>query len=220
MNVIILDLENQITFNKGEKQYIIEIGAAKVRNSKVISTFRRIVLPKTGHIRKSSRKMIGITEDEMRKGIPLAVAMREFQEWIGQEDYYVCTWSTSDLNILINNYLINAYPISWLKNYNDIQKPISKLLGSNHQVSLKNALELAEIKREGKLHSGLDDSINTAHLFIKYEDNIHLFDNHINELIYSNLYKKCRACKKVTYHTEFEKGKCQQCSKVTKKVTL
>lgn len=221
MDVIVVDLENQITFNKGEKQYIIEIGAAKVRNSKVISTFRRIVLPKTGHIRKSSRKMIGITEAEMRKGIPLAKAMKEFEKWIGEDDYYICTWSPSDLNILINNYSIDAYPISWLKNYTDIQKPISKVLGSHHPVSLKKALEFANIDHEGRLHSGLDDSINTANLFIKYENNIHLFENNINELLVCSLYKKCRDCGEIVYHTEFEKGKCKQCSsKVRKKVTL
>ncbi|MCD8502036.1 MAG: hypothetical protein LRY71_10610 [Bacillaceae bacterium] len=67
--------------------------------------------------------------------------------------------------------------------YNDIQKPIGKLISTENQnqIGLKNALDLSEIEVSGKAHRGIDDAINTAHLFIKYIDKIPLQKNTVSK---------------------------------------
>lgn len=73
----------------------------------------------------------------------------------------------------------NKISLSWLKNYNNIQGQIGKLLTAEtkNQLGLKNALNLAGISPIGLAHRGIDDALNTAELLIKFADQIKLENN-------------------------------------------
>jgi sporulation inhibitor KapD len=226
MNAIVFDLETIRTHQKGQDRHIIEIGAVKVNldtdQASIIDTFQQYVMPPSNYIPKSSRKMIGMGIDEMDKAIRLQTAIKKFKDWVGTEDYHLCSWSRSDLDIIQHNYVINRFDVSWIKNYNDIQLPISKALTSvNNVLGLKKAIELGNIPMEGKWHSGLSDSVNTARLLIKYRNYVKLHRTTIYEvfsIFNSRLFTKCRECEETMYHTQFHKKRniCVSCEEEKK----
>ncbi|WP_052144714.1 3'-5' exonuclease [Halalkalibacter okhensis] len=193
MVVIIFDLELIKRFRKGQPSEIVEIGACKVHLDKkeIIDEFQLYILPKRGHITKSTRKFIKMKEEDVSKAIPFEEAIQQFANWLG-EDYYLCSWGKNDKAHFINQAAQNKLNLHWLKNYNDIQKPIGKLItaDSNNQIGLKNALKIAGIDPTGKAHRGIDDAINTAELFIKFSDRIVLEKNTLSEKEIHNQFKK------------------------------
>ncbi|MED1205429.1 3'-5' exonuclease [Heyndrickxia acidicola] len=211
MLAIVFDLETIRTHQKGQERHIIEIGAVKVdlndEKPSVIDTFQQYIIPPTKYIPKSSRKMIGMEKEDMYKSIPLQQAIKKFIKWLENDDYYLCTWSRSDLDIIQHNYDVNRFNVSWIKNYNDIQLPISKALtGMDGVLGLKKAIELGGIPIEGKWHSGLSDAINTARLLIKYKENVLLQQKSIFEvfsIFHCPLFKTCRVCGETKYHNQF-----------------
>ncbi|SFC68159.1 Exonuclease [Bacillus sp. OV322] len=221
MNAIVFDLETIRTHQKGQERHIIEIGAVKIdmeaHASEAIDVFQQYVMPPGNYIPKSSRQMIGMNKEEMKNAISLQKAIKKLKEWIGEEDYHLCSWSRSDLDIIQHNYIVNRFDVSWVKNYNDIQLPISRALSDiNHVLGLKKAIELGEIPMEGKWHSGLADSINTANLLVKYRHAVELKKTAIYEvfsIFSSRLYTTCKECKETKYHTEFFKKRttCLSC---------
>jgi inhibitor of KinA sporulation pathway (predicted exonuclease) len=219
MHVVIFDLEGIKTFEKGEISHIIEIGAIRVNfdNDSLVldDVFQQYVLPPNKYIRKSSRKMLGIQEEDMKSFPFLDEAMENFNTWLNEvDDYYLCSWSDSDIAILMYNYLVNPYQLKWFRNYNDIQKPISKVLSNDGKaVGLKKAIELAEVEKEGRFHSGLSDAINTMKIAFKYRDCTDLEVNDIGNSFKSSLFKKCNKCGDMYSHTSFKKGwnTCERC---------
>jgi sporulation inhibitor KapD len=211
MLAIVFDLETIRTHQKGQERHIIEIGAVKVNlngdRPGIIDTFQQYIIPPSKYIPKRSRKMIGMEKEEMYKSISLQLAIKKFIKWMGTVDYHLCTWSRSDLDIIQHNYDINRFNVGWIKNYNDIQLPISKALtGSDGVLGLKKAIELGNIPIEGKWHSGLSDAINTARLLIKYKDDVKLEEKTIYEvfsIFNCPLFKTCKVCGETKYHNEF-----------------
>ncbi|WP_227936301.1 3'-5' exonuclease [Alkalihalobacillus deserti] len=194
MVAIIFDLELIKRFRKGQPSEIVEIGACKVdlKTKTMIDQIQIYISPKKGHISKSTRKFIKMTEEDVKKAVPFQTAIQLFCEWIGEDNYYLCSWGKDDRAHFINQSVQNKLNLDWLQNYNDIQKPIGKFLTEavNNQLGLKNALNMAGIELTGKAHRGIDDAINTAALFIKFIDRIELVENSLSEKEIQNHYKK------------------------------
>lgn len=205
LNAIVFDLELVKRFKKGQLSQIVEIGACKVDliSNKITDSFQIYIAPKGGYVAKSTRKFINMKKEDLKQAVPFNEGIDKFINWIGS-DYYLCSWGRDDRIHFLDQLIRNNMDISWLKNYNDLQKPIGKILTDNtkNQLGLKNALELAGVESIGLAHRGIDDAINTAHLLIKYKDQIHLQTNTLsNEEInkYIIKYKKSRfASKKAT----------------------
>jgi inhibitor of KinA sporulation pathway (predicted exonuclease) len=190
---VVFDLELIKRFRKGQPSEIVEIGACKVdiRTKKIIDYFQLYISPKRGHISKSTRKFIKMKEEDIEKAVPFELGVNKFAKWLG-EDYYLCSWGKDDRAHFINQSVQYKLPLDWLRNYNDIQKPIGKLLSVEHnnQLGLKNALKIAGIDQTGKAHRGIDDAINTAMLFIKFLDQIELKENTLSTKEIQNHYRK------------------------------
>jgi inhibitor of KinA sporulation pathway (predicted exonuclease) len=208
---VIFDLELIKRFRKGQPSEIVEIGACKVHLGKkeIIDQFQLYILPKRGHISKSTRKFIKMKEEDVDKAVSFEEAIQQFASWLG-DDYYLCSWGKDDKAHFINQAAQNKINLGWLRNYNDIQKPIGKLItqNPNNQLGLKNALKIAGIEPKGKAHRGIDDAINTAELFIKFIDRIELQENTLSEKEIHNQYKKYKRSR--FRHTDQRQNKKQR----------
>jgi len=181
MHAVIFDLEATFTTRKGQIPEIVEIGAVKVNLSEPSAPLREVFHCYTqpdirGTIGKNTRKFIGLKEEDLDKMVPFKEGLNEFIRWIGEE-YYLCSWGNDDKRLMIehcNRFLLSK---RWIRNYNDIQSPISRLLAGRNQIKLKDALVMAGIEQEGRLHSALTDAIHTAKLFVKFRDQIVLQRN-------------------------------------------
>ncbi|ARK30423.1 3'-5' exonuclease [Halalkalibacter krulwichiae] len=194
MIAVIFDLELMKRFRKGQPSEIVEIGACKVdlQSRSITDQFQVYITPKRGQISKSTRKFIKMSEEDTKKAVPFNIGIEQFRKWLGTDEYYLCSWGKDDRAHFINQSVQYKIPLDWLVNYNDIQKPISKMLSEdiNNQIGLKNALNIAGIELTGKSHRGIDDAINTAALFIKFLDRFDLEKNSLSEKEIKLHYKK------------------------------
>ncbi|MBW5469583.1 exonuclease [Brevibacillus formosus] len=227
MQIIVFDLETTLTYQKDKIPEIIEIGAAKVvlgKNGVEVETFQRYTFPAIERrISERTRKFIGLDKENMPTFIPFRRAFAEFMKWIGNDsEYYLCTWGQDDKRLMIEHCARFGLDFNWMRNYNDIQPPISLLLADRKQMSLKEAIDTAGIIQEGRLHSALVDAIHTAHLLIKYNKTVHLKENTPveNYNLSSSLYITCRSCKKSKYYTAFgrKSRRCEACLQHRKKL--
>jgi inhibitor of KinA sporulation pathway (predicted exonuclease) len=191
---VIFDLELMKRFRKGQPSEIVEIGACKVdlQFKTITDQIQIYITPKRGHISKSTRKFIKMKEEDVKNAIPFEKGIELFRNWLGSEKYFLCSWGKDDRTHFINQSVQYNLNLDWLRNYNDIQTPIGKLLTKdiNNQLGLKNALNIAGIELSGKAHRGIDDALNTAALFIKFIDRIELVENTLSETEIKNQYKK------------------------------
>lgn len=184
LNAVVFDLELVKRFKKGQLSEIVEIGACKVdlNTKEIIDTFQIYILPRSGYITKSTRKFINMEKEALKSSVSFQLGIEKFKEWLGQ-DYFLCSWGNDDKTHFLDQCTRNKIDLAWLKNYNDIQKQIGKIVNgeSKNQLGLKSALEIAEIEPVGKAHRGIDDAINTAQLLIKYVDQIKLETNVLSD---------------------------------------
>jgi len=181
---VVYDLELLKRFKKGQLSEIVEIGACKVdlKSKKIVDQFQVYIMPKSGYIGKSTRKFINMEKEDTKKAVSFKVGLQKFIDWLGS-DYYLCSWGKDDKVHFTNQCERMKLPLTWFKNYNDIQGMIGKIIGPNskNQLGLKSALDLVGIKPVGKAHKGIDDAINTAELLIKFLDQITLQKNSLTE---------------------------------------
>ncbi|MDQ0253618.1 inhibitor of KinA sporulation pathway (predicted exonuclease) [Evansella vedderi] len=227
MNVIVLDLETTRQTKRNPMQHIIEIGAVKLIKAgnqfKYHSSFQCYVLPPTLYVRKGDREFIKATKDDFKHAKKLNRAMNEFVRWIGNEPHYLCTWSESDLHILIRNYAFSQrFNLNWIQNYNDLQEKFGEMIQVKQQISLTNSLKLAGLTVKGNQHSAIDDAINTSRILMLYYPHITLEKNN-QASIFSKftvfVYSKCSKCGQIKHAKEFpakrrsrsNRGACLEC---------
>ncbi|WP_170885556.1 3'-5' exonuclease [Bacillus alkalicellulosilyticus] len=184
MNAVVFDLELVKRFKKGQLSEIVEIGACKINieTKEMTSQFQIYILPAAGYISKSTRKFINMTKEDAKRAVPFKKGIETFIDWLG-DHYYLCSWGKDDKIHLLDQCVRNRMNLDWLKNYNDIQKPIGKLLRAEdkNQLGLKTAIDLAGIEAVGKAHRGIDDAINTGLLLQKYIADITLEENKVSK---------------------------------------
>lgn len=179
MNYVILDMEWDSSFYPKEKRFInqiIQIGAVKLDEKfSVVDTFD--VTVRSSFSKKVSGRfteLTGITNDDMRSGIPLGDAVVRYNEWVG-DGSVLMTWSTSDLYTMIENEksLLDGLRFK-MDMYLDLQKYIQnemKLIGleCKSQISLEHAAQALGVDTaEYSLHTAKDDSLVCAALLKKF----------------------------------------------------
>ncbi|MBO0587463.1 3'-5' exonuclease [Sporosarcina sp. E16_8] len=217
MQYIVFDLEATMSRTTDMPQYIIEIGAAKVSDVegelKIVDTFQSYVKPpQMDLLDKRTLRFIGGTADQFINSPNMVEVVQRFRKWIGEEDYYLCSWSNSDLRLLVHHYAKERFDLSWVKNFNDIQRPICvDVFQENRQISLEEALTMSGIEQDGELHSACDDAVNTAKLLVKnIKDIVATTSDDPFVQIICALYRNCFICGKTTRHNDLhlnEKGK-------------
>lgn len=186
------DLELVKRFKKGQLSEIVEIGACKIDPNKkqIIDQFQIYIKPRSGYVSKSTRKFIKMKKEDIQNAVSFQEGIELFKTWLG-ESYYLCSWGKDDKAHIMNQCVRSKINLDWFQNYNDIQKPISKLLtdNQNNQLGLKNALQLATFDHLGVAHRGIDDALNTAQLLLRFIDKLELSINALTKKELSRSYK-------------------------------
>ncbi|MCL6627638.1 3'-5' exonuclease [Alicyclobacillus shizuokensis] len=110
-------------------------------------------------------RFTGITEADMAGAKRFPEVLQSFLEWIGEDEYYLCSWSLSDRDYFIADCRRHGLSLDWIRNYNDIQKWFGRKLHLSQRSSLQNALELLQLAPEGQAHNALADTVNTFRVF-------------------------------------------------------
>ena len=158
---------------------ILRLNSSSLLYSKLLPLISDIfdVIIRSSISKRVSRRfceLTGITKEVMRGGIPLEIAVKRYNEWLG-DDTVTITWSNSDLYTMIENekYMLEGIKFK-IDKYLDLQKYIQgemALLGHEckSQIALNHAAEALGITTEGyDLHNAKDDSLLCAALLKKY----------------------------------------------------
>ncbi len=170
MHYIILDLEWNSAYCPWQKRFlneIIEFGAVKLdENLKEVSRFQCFVRSKlTKRLRSRVKGLTHITNEEMRSGVTIEKAIKDYTAWSG-DDTVTLTWSNTDIYVLVDNLktLMGKERIPFLQGYADIQKYVQNRLEiTGNQISLTAAAEMLKVDfEEFAAHRALGDSLCSA----------------------------------------------------------
>ena len=152
----------------------IEIGAVMLDDSlQEISAFRVYVKPEhRDNIEGIISDLTGITDDMVENAPKFNEALNMFTKWcLGTgDDVKIYAWSENDYAQISKEIILKRYEVSDEENdllnteWSDFQKEFDSRLGFQRRLSLKSALEMAEISFTGREHDALDDARNTSKL--------------------------------------------------------
>ena len=179
MNFIIYDLEATCWKTESERsgrtQEIIEIGALKINEyGKVDSRFESFIRPVI-HPQLSvfCTQLTGISQVEVNQADIFPLVVKDFQDWIGlndEEDYLLCSWGFFDQRAMAKNCLLHDMEDSWTKEHISLKHQYPRIKGLPYAIGLKTAVEKEGYEFEGAHHRGIDDAINLAKIFLKYQN--------------------------------------------------
>ncbi|WP_419871504.1 exonuclease domain-containing protein [Candidatus Pristimantibacillus sp. PTI5] len=193
MNYIVYDMEFTVLKNRQYLADILEIGAIKLSDEggqlAMVDLFHTYVRPHTYKtITPLTTEFTGITQEQVNAAPAFQEVVSDFQVWLGDEPYYMCSWGPDDKQQFIRHCTLHNIGLNWIQNYNDIQLMFTRLQGGDHgqRWGLKRALAEKEISFFGNHHNALDDAFNTAKLFTKILPQLSLEQNNAaDELRYT-----------------------------------
>lgn len=178
MEVIFVDLEMKpISKDWPELKKLygmetIQFGAVRLNGLTETGSFCRLVRPDYGPVPPRYEELTGITNDAVNSAESFETVFTAFSKWCtGAECIYA--WSGSDIEQLRKEHRMKSVilPLSPLENiWADYQKIFTKKLGLHRELSLKQAIDIANISFEGHMHDALWDARNTAELYRIAED--------------------------------------------------
>ncbi|ONK78553.1 uncharacterized protein A4U43_C02F20040 [Asparagus officinalis] len=153
-------------------QEIIEFPSVVVNcmTGELESCFQTYVRPSYHqHLSDFCKELTGIQQSQVDRGVSLSEALLMHDKWlegkgIKQMKFAVVTWSSWDCRVMLESECrfkrIRKPPYfnSWI----NLKVPFQEMFGV--RCNLKNAIQLAGLKWEGRPHCGLDDARNTANL--------------------------------------------------------
>ena len=177
---VVIDVEMCRVYSKGGvfpyQNEIIQIGAVKMDGDcSILDSFSSFVRPRFGRIDRFIGKLTHISESDVHEAPELEEALLRMMRWIGGDDVVFYSWSRTDLSQIrkevpikcgkCSEWEILTDPSNWI----DYQEQFMRRLKTSRQMKLSDALDLAELDVEGRLHDGLDDAYNTARMIAKLE---------------------------------------------------
>ncbi|MCI5648160.1 MAG: exonuclease domain-containing protein [Fusicatenibacter sp.] len=175
MNYVVFDLEwNQCPYGKEQENpalpfEIIEIGAVKLDSARqIVDTFHRLIRPVVyKHLHHRTREVVGITEEELKGGVPFSQGLREFLNFAGGECMF-CTWGPGDLTELQRNMKYYGL-LSLLRgpiHFYDVQKLFAiQYETMKSRRALEYAADYLSLSKEDSFHQALSDARYTARIF-------------------------------------------------------
>ena len=155
------------------RQEVIEFGAVKLgEDLREIDSFRALVKPAFGEIPPRYAQLTGITNDMVAEAPDFETVLGQFAAWC-EDAETVYAWSGSDLDQLRGEVKMKGidFPLEALAGkWADFQKIFTRAVGLKRELSLEQAVNIANINFEGHQHDALWDARNTAELFRIYRD--------------------------------------------------
>lgn len=167
MTHIIVDLEfTPVPFGCNSKlsQEIIEIGAVRLDNDyHPTDTFSLLVRPEHRYINPVCASLTGIHFSDLETALSFQDAYTVFENWVGSEPYILYQWSENDFFQLRKECKFHGIKSNLCnKDWVDIQRKFSELVGISSVFSLEKALRTLDISFSGTMHRAKDDAWNTA----------------------------------------------------------
>jgi inhibitor of KinA sporulation pathway (predicted exonuclease) len=179
MNFIIYDLEATCWQTEAERvgrtQEIIEIGAVKINEyGKVDSRFESFIRP-TIHPQLSPfcTQLTSITQIDVNQADIFPIVVADFKDWIGvndDEEYLLCSWGFFDQKAMAKNCLLHKMDDAWTTEHISLKHQYPRIKGIGYAIGLRNAVEREGFEFEGAHHRGIDDALNLAKIFLKYQN--------------------------------------------------
>ena len=155
------------------RQEVIEFGAVKRgEDLREVDSFRRLVKPAFGEIPPRYARLTGITNDMVADAADFETVLNDFAAWCDDAET-IYAWSGSDLDQLRGEVKMKgvAFPMDRLAGkWADFQKIFTRVVGLKRELSLEQAVNIADISFEGHQHDALWDARNTAELYRIYRD--------------------------------------------------
>ena len=155
------------------RQEVIEFGAVKLGEDMTeTDSFRALVKPALGEIPPRYAQLTGITNDMVAEAPNFETVLSRFAAWC-EDAETVYAWSGSDLDQLRGEVKMKGidFPLKALAGkWADFQKIFTRAVGLKRELSLEQAVNIADISFEGHQHDALWDARNTAELFRIYRD--------------------------------------------------
>lgn len=170
---IILDLEATCweQYDKSDNE-IIEIGAVKINEAKEIeSEFVQFVKPiKHPNLSTFCKQLTSIRQEDVDNAPHFYEAKDKFLEWIGTDNYVLCSWGFYDKKQFESDCKLHALGTDWLSNHISLKHQHGKIRKLKRAIGMKRALQSEGFLLDGTHHRGIDDARNIAKIFIKYFD--------------------------------------------------
>jgi len=158
-NFCIVDIETN--GSKPEKHQIIEIGAVKVKNGKVVGQYESLV--KCDEISRHITELTGITVEETKDAPPLQRVLNEFKAFIGT-DIFVAHAVKFDYSFISAMYQkLNMQP---MLNRSLCSIDLAERTFSSYRYGLNYLNNSLELHDTATHHRALSDAITTAKLFL------------------------------------------------------
>ena len=155
------------------RQEVIEFGAVKLGEDMTeTDSFRALVKPALGEIPPRYAQLTGITNDMVAEAPDFETVLGQFAAWC-EDAETVYAWSGSDLDQLRGEVKMKGidFPLEALAGkWADFQKIFTRAVGLKRELSLEQAVNIANINFEGHQHDALWDARNAAELFRIYRD--------------------------------------------------
>ena len=176
---VFMDLEMKPVDRQFRKQWdvcrqeVIEFGAVKLgEDLGEIDSFRALVKPAYGEIPPRYARLTGITNDMVADAAGFETVLKDFAAWC-EDAETVYAWSGSDLDQLRGEVRMKelSFPLDRLADkWADFQKIFTRAVGLKRELSLEQAVNIANIDFEGHQHDALWDARNIAELYRIYRD--------------------------------------------------
>jgi inhibitor of KinA sporulation pathway (predicted exonuclease) len=172
MKYIILDLEATCWEEKGlkRKSEIIEIGALCINeNKETESEFNAFVKPMLNPtLSPFCTKLTSITQEQVDAAETFPEVFEKFREWIGPEEYLLCSWGFYDRSQLTSDCLLHRLRTGWLEKHISLKHQYTEIKNLRKHVGMSGALWMEDLKLEGTHHRGIDDARNIAKIFLRH----------------------------------------------------
>ena len=202
MQYIVFDLEFTVAQKKRKypRPEIVQIGAVKLIKAEsgpeIVDVFQTYVYPENGRVpNQETLDFLKIEAIDFVDPQRYTDMIEQFIAWIGETDYYLCTWGDDDRRRIVEQCKHHKMDLEWFRNFNDIQLYYSRLKGNDNskRSGLANALTENQFTFFGKQHNAMDDAYNTAKLFRTYFDKMTLIEKEyedipvtVSEVVYKN----------------------------------
>lgn len=167
MRYIIVDLEATCWKTGGGPDHmeIIEIGAVEMEtaDSPAGREFAAFVKPVVSpELSDFCRELTSIRQEDVDAAEPFWSVFHDFVAWIGDSDFYLCSWGAYDLNQFRKDCARHkmALPASF-ENHINLKREFSEQKGIK-PTGMNGALKHLGLTLEGTHHRGIDDARNIA----------------------------------------------------------
>lgn len=177
MEAVIFDIEASCEDKNITKNYpmeTIEIGAVKVKDSKIIETFQTFIKPEYSQsLTPFCTNLTGITYKDLKDAPTFNEAIVDFYDFIYGLPIYSCgefdrKFLSRELSEKGNSYTHKLALNAIMSNHRNLKMLFNRVTNKKMVGMLGMAKEMG-VEISGTHHRALDDALNLAEIFIKLE---------------------------------------------------